>query len=530
MEQPLLPQKSFEKNKKFIFYVILYGITTQCMNLSILGPFFPVQAKEYDISETMIGLIFSGFPLGAIVCTLFIRKWMNMNRKVFMICGIVFYVLGMVGFASAFYIENKEFIISSSIFCRFLMGIGMSMYDNPSLSFIPLLFKHKIDRKLSIIEGMQNIGFMLGPLLGTLLYNIGDFQTPFFVLAGIQSATLPLLLILFPKQSEITEFINDSILLTQQALKYRSTYESQGQNSICSEREEEKVNRNSNDDNSNISNYSSSLSRGNLSSMFEKVSYIYSISHFQVFLIFIMIFLTASGFLFLDSAYAPFLETEFDLDQDIINYIFVGSYTCSSLSALIVSFFTHSRPSNYKIMLSGFFIGFLSYFFIGPAQFFHFPKNLAITIFFRYVIACCQSVVYIPAIKEFYFTISSIYMNKVDDDQTIGNMASTLYVISMQSGEFIGPIAGQALVECLNFQMTSAYIAILGIVGIIFVYLFKKLFKQFEFKKKHFEYFQVKQRIADISSNPLFDTFQHERCSSNASSNATNSSKEYSKI
>ncbi|KAL4434533.1 hypothetical protein ABPG74_007317 [Tetrahymena malaccensis] len=529
MEQPLLPQKSFEKNKKLIFYVILYGITSQCMNLSILGPFFPIQAQKYDISETMVGLIFSGFPLGAIVCTLFIRKWMSMNRKVFMICGVIFYVLGMVGFASAFYYEDKVFIIISSIFCRFLMGIGMSMYDTPSLSFIPLLFKHKIDRKLSIIEGMQNIGFMLGPLFGTLLYNLGDFQTPFFALAGIQAITLPLLLILFPKQTEITEFINDSILLAQQALKQRSTYVSQGQDSICSEQEEQKVNRNSNEGNISNSNYSGSLS-ANLSSIYEKVSYLYSVSHFQVFLIFIMIFLTASGFLFLDSAYAPFLENEFGLDQDVINYIFVGSYTCSTLSALIVSFFTHSRPTNSKIMLSGFFIGFLSYFFIGPAQFLHIPKSLAITIFFRYVIACCQSIVYIPAIKEFYFTISSIYMNKVDDDQTISNMASTLYIISMQCGEFIGPIAGQALVESLNFEITSSYIAILGIVGIIFVHLFKKLFKQFEFKQKHFEYFQVKQRIADLSSNCLFDTFQNDGCMSNSSSNGTSSIKEYSKI
>lgn len=185
MDTPLLPKPCFDQHKKSIFVVMLFGFLTQCMNLSILGPFFPIKAKEYDIGESMIGLIFSGFPLGAILCTLFIRKWMDHHRKNFMMTGVILYVVGMTGFASIFYLDNKNVIIIGSIICRFIMGMGMSMYDTPSLSFIPLLFSHKIDKKLGIIEGIQNVGFMLGPLLGTLLYNIGNYEVPFFAMAAL---------------------------------------------------------------------------------------------------------------------------------------------------------------------------------------------------------------------------------------------------------------------------------------------------------------------------------------------------------
>lgn len=133
----------------------------------------------------MIGIIFSAFPLGAIVCTLLIRKNLNNYRKNSMMAGSIFYFLGMVGFASIFFLQNKWIIIFGSILFRIVMGIGMSLYDTPSISFIPLLYSHKIDKKLGLIEGTQNIGFMLGPLVGMLLYTFGNYEIPFFVMAAI---------------------------------------------------------------------------------------------------------------------------------------------------------------------------------------------------------------------------------------------------------------------------------------------------------------------------------------------------------
>lgn len=68
----------------------------------------------------------------------------------------------------------------------------------------------------------------------------------------------------------------------------------------------------------------------------------------------------------------------------------------------------------------------------------------------RCMIALSQSFVYVPAMKEFYNTLSSIF-HLNEDDEKIGNMASTLYVIAQQTGELFGPLIGDSICEYRSF-------------------------------------------------------------------------------
>jgi MFS family permease len=44
------------------------------MALSVIAPFFPAFAEEHDISEAIVGLVFSANPVGAVLAALVLGK------------------------------------------------------------------------------------------------------------------------------------------------------------------------------------------------------------------------------------------------------------------------------------------------------------------------------------------------------------------------------------------------------------------------------------------------------------------------
>ncbi|KAL4455012.1 hypothetical protein ABPG74_006394 [Tetrahymena malaccensis] len=464
-----------QPNKNFIFSVILAGLFTTSLCLSIIGPFFPLKASDYDIEQQMVGIIYSGFPLGAISCTFLIHKQMSLHRKPFMISGIVFQVIAMIGFATLFLWNNKAAIICLAFLFRFFQGIGLSMFEAPSLSFLPLLFNGQMDEKIGLMEGVQSVGFMLGPLLGSLFYYFDGYQLVFYAIGSIQFIVLPITFFWIPDYKQVK--------------KSFATSKSTDRSSLADLQIQLLLRNSSTDD----------------EEKFSKVSYKKSFKNFRIILMFCLIFLTAYGFLFLDSSFALYLDGQFGLDQHTINYIFFASYFCNFISCQVVSYFSKKQYNSIKICITGFVISFVCYFFLGPADIMPFKPILGLTIAMRCIISLSQSLVYIPSMKEFFNILSSIFHMNQDDEQ-IGDMASTFYVLAQQTGELFGPLIGDTICQYRSFQDATFYLGAFNVVAILTLFVVKLLIKQDETQKivyrrqsQHFYMSLEKQRQSKLS-------------------------------
>ena len=60
----------------------------------------------------------------------------------------------------------------------------------PSFAYIPLMYPNQIEEKVGIMEACTGIGYIVGPVVGGLLYSLGGYKAPFlffslFLLLGI---------------------------------------------------------------------------------------------------------------------------------------------------------------------------------------------------------------------------------------------------------------------------------------------------------------------------------------------------------
>ena len=62
-------------NVIFLFFFI--GTVLEFMAISIISPFYPPLANKKNVSDSMIGLIFSIHPIGEFIASLIIGKKMN---------------------------------------------------------------------------------------------------------------------------------------------------------------------------------------------------------------------------------------------------------------------------------------------------------------------------------------------------------------------------------------------------------------------------------------------------------------------
>lgn len=67
------------------------------------------------------------------------------------------------------------------------------MFLTPFFGFIPILYPKDVEKKISISEAFSSLGFFVGPALGSLLFEIGGYLTPFLVFSTFGFVSLPFL-------------------------------------------------------------------------------------------------------------------------------------------------------------------------------------------------------------------------------------------------------------------------------------------------------------------------------------------------
>lgn len=108
-----------------------------------------------------------------------------------MIVGLLQQSTGMLVFATTYFIDSPSVLISVGVLARMMSGMGAAFFVTAFYAYIPILYPEKIERMIAISELSAGTGFLLGPIVGSVLFNIGGYLTPFLAFGGLTICITP---------------------------------------------------------------------------------------------------------------------------------------------------------------------------------------------------------------------------------------------------------------------------------------------------------------------------------------------------
>ena len=154
--------------------------------LSLQPPFYPLVAEQKGAVPSQYGFVFGMLSLTAFIFSPIFGTYGNKlgSRTVFYLgalaqgtCGIAF------GFLQ--YVNSTWAFLSLSYFLRFLQGISDAATMGASLAILIEMYPDRITTLVSYTEMCVGLGYILGPAIGSILYEMGGFILPFEVMGSI---------------------------------------------------------------------------------------------------------------------------------------------------------------------------------------------------------------------------------------------------------------------------------------------------------------------------------------------------------
>ena len=212
---------------------ILLGLAlliAEGVNYSQIGPFFPTEAEEQKgISTTSIGIITGAFDVANLFATFILTSFISPKNQKNYFCFGAFMsatcngLFGIMGFS-----KGGIFFITMCTLLRVLMGTGASMVYSTGVPLLVPLYPEWSGRITTLYETSFSLGMMLGPLIGSLLFSVGGYITPFTFAASTQIFIVILCVLFLPNKAvekedrpfEENYSFNDLTILEEQEEDY----------------------------------------------------------------------------------------------------------------------------------------------------------------------------------------------------------------------------------------------------------------------------------------------------------------------
>ncbi|XP_050504138.1 MFS-type transporter SLC18B1-like isoform X1 [Diabrotica virgifera virgifera] len=178
-------------------------------SMSIMAPFFPREAFEKGMSDTMTGFVFSFYALVMFLSSPIFGKILPVfGAKFLFILGIFVAGLCNILFGLLEYISNYTLFTTFCILIRGFEALGASAFSTASYIFVVNSFPNNIGSVIGILETFVGLGMSTGPAVGGILYSLGGFSVPFYVL-GVAMVFIGLInLLLLPNVEDCDSMTN----------------------------------------------------------------------------------------------------------------------------------------------------------------------------------------------------------------------------------------------------------------------------------------------------------------------------------
>eukprot|EP00437_Effrenium_voratum_P041751 CAMPEP_0181473436 /NCGR_PEP_ID=MMETSP1110-20121109/40122_1 /TAXON_ID=174948 /ORGANISM="Symbiodinium sp., Strain CCMP421" /LENGTH=444 /DNA_ID=CAMNT_0023598551 /DNA_START=39 /DNA_END=1370 /DNA_ORIENTATION=- len=213
-------------NRNRIFALIVVGTFCGQLGLSILTPFFPAEAAAKHVQATTLGWIFSIFELATMVGTpITTRLLVRFGSKPMLVLGNLLGGVANILNGLCWYASDGVAFVSCCLLLRVIAGFAFAFTSTAGYSLLSPLFGDKMSTATGILEGVNGLALILGPIVGSTLFSLGGgasqlgYVMPFVVLGGAEAVFAFLNVFLLPqmptppaRQPSLTKFSGKVLL------------------------------------------------------------------------------------------------------------------------------------------------------------------------------------------------------------------------------------------------------------------------------------------------------------------------------
>ncbi|XP_063435678.1 MFS-type transporter SLC18B1-like [Mytilus trossulus] len=298
------------------------------------------------------------------------------------------------------YIPDKTVFIVSCFFVRFLEAVGSAACLTSVYAIVARAFPKKIPSVMGVIEMCNGLGLMIGPALGSGLYQIGGFGLPFYTTGAMLILTGIFCFFAIPKPTdkEDTSSMSVFILLKNPSIMITG----------------------------------------------------------------LMILIAASGIGFLEPTLAIQLK-ELDLSTAEAGGFFVLLPFVYALSSPLWGFINEKKDCGRWMMNIALIFAFLSFLMFGPTPLIPFIKSsIAQLTISSILFGMSMSCILVPTLP--YILKSVSFEGHSKDGMAVYGIVAGFESASFSLGAFIGPLLGGIMVDNLKFPTASTSYAFMFLI------------------------------------------------------------------
>ena len=324
--------------------------------------------------------------------------------------GLLLVGLPFLGYFLINKIDSTLIFIFIFLALRSVQGIGNSMWQTAIYAILTSEYPKHTHIAVGILETSSGIGLALGPVAGTLIYEVGGIDAPFLTFCIVL-----VLLSLFLKRFMPS---NDQ----------RETEEEPTKN---------------------------------------KISYFKLLSSSNVIFANLSVLLSVLQYVFIDPVLAYYLHEEFHLGYEDSAYFFFALGIGNMIGCLIAPLTSKCVNNKASLMISSIFLGVITMTY-SSSYVLHLPKNTYIIISGLFLGGLINAYLIIPTMDEM-LKDSQERLNLDEDNKELNDAWSGLFNMSYSAGEILGPLIGNLLFTFTNFSITCD---IIGCLLILFGFVY----------------------------------------------------------
>ncbi|XP_071942265.1 MFS-type transporter SLC18B1-like [Antedon mediterranea] len=154
-----------------------------CCSYSIIAPIYPQEADDKGVGSTVTGFIFGSFSFVMFIVSPICGKIMPKVGAKFMFISGEFVCAGaniLFGFVNR--MDSGMQFIMFSFAIRAVGAAGTAAAVTALMAIIANTFPNNVAQTIGILEVFSGMGYMIGPLIGGVLDQVGGYSLPFLVI------------------------------------------------------------------------------------------------------------------------------------------------------------------------------------------------------------------------------------------------------------------------------------------------------------------------------------------------------------
>ncbi|KAK0404167.1 hypothetical protein QR680_017320 [Steinernema hermaphroditum] len=168
--------------------IVMLAFANLCSTIAFgcIAPFYPGEAQLKGLNSSQIGIVFGAFELVMFICAPLLGRYMAFfGSKRMFVAGLIITGITAMAFGGMNLMPPGMPFFFTSLALRCVEAVGDAAFVTSSFAISAKAFPGRIATIVGIMETFAGLGYMLGPVVGGVLYEYGGFQLPFFVLGGV---------------------------------------------------------------------------------------------------------------------------------------------------------------------------------------------------------------------------------------------------------------------------------------------------------------------------------------------------------